>query len=164
MNLSRHVIFPTATALVFAVAVFSSAQAGEGPAAGNVGVGLMLGSPTGLSAKYWLDQKTAVDTDIGWGWGGGTTFVADYLWHDFSAFSFIKDPATDGKLAFVVGAGARVQTDGNDPFGLRAVFGLSYFFPRNPFELYAEIVPVLVLVDHPDGDLDGGVGFRYYFR
>lgn len=142
-----------------------SAYAGYGPnGAGNLGVGLMLGSPTGATAKYWTSQNTAVDAGVGWGFEDGASLIADYLWHDFSAFSFIKNPEKDGKLAFVLGAGARVDTDGDDNFGIRGVLGLSYFFPKSPFELYAEIVPVLVLIDHPEGDLDGDVGFRYYFR
>jgi len=142
----------------------SSARAEYGPGgAGNLGAGFMLGSPTGLTMKYWLDRKSAIDGGIGWGFDDGFTAIMDYLWHDFSAFP-IKNPEINGKLAFVIGAGGRVQTDGDDNLGARVPVGLTYLFPKSPFELFAEIVPVLVLVDHPEGELDGGIGFRYYFR
>jgi hypothetical protein len=143
----------------------SLARAGYGPGGGgNLGAGFMLGSPTGFTTKYWVDRKSAIDGSVGWGFDNGVTAVMDYLWHDFSAFPFLKNPETDGKLAFDVGLGGRIQTDGDDNFGVRGVAGLTYFFPKSPFELFAEIAPVLVLVDHPEGDLDGGIGFRYYFR
>jgi len=153
--------------MVTVLLIFQAAgvRAGYGPdGAGNLGAGLMLGSPTGATFKYWLDRKTAVDTGIGWGVDGGLTLVADYLWHDFSAFSFQNNPSLDKQLAFYIGPGVRIRIDDDHVFGLRGVMGASYLFPKNPFELYAEIVPVLVLVDHPTGSLDGGIGFRYYFR
>ena len=35
----------------------------------NFGIGLVVGEPTGLTAKYWTSQTTAFDLGLGWGWG-----------------------------------------------------------------------------------------------
>jgi len=125
----------------------------------------MLGSPSGITAKYWLDHQQAVDGGIGWGFDGdGVTLIADYLWHDFSAFKFQESSNLGGgQLPLYLGVGPRIQTGGRDNFGIRGVIGTSYLFPHNPFEIFAEIAPVLVLVQDVEGDLDGDVGFRYYF-
>jgi hypothetical protein len=34
--------------------------------ADGFGVGIILGEPTGLSGKYWLTEKTAVDAAVAW--------------------------------------------------------------------------------------------------
>jgi hypothetical protein len=46
--------------------VFISTSWGEGR---NFGLGFVLGEPTALSAKYWMDSKTALDFGLGWGLG-----------------------------------------------------------------------------------------------
>ncbi len=35
----------------------------------NLGVGVILGQPTALSAKYWTSANTALDFGLGWGLG-----------------------------------------------------------------------------------------------
>ena len=42
------------------------------------GLGLMLGDPTGLTAKYWLGGANALD--LGLGVGPGVRLHADFLW------------------------------------------------------------------------------------
>ncbi len=151
--------------IIFVFLAGSPLLAVYGPAdRGNLGVGFMLGSPTGATAKYWMTENSAVDMGLGWGLDDDDlTIYADYLWHDFKAFSFQTDPRLQGgKIPLYIGLGARGQMD-NDHFGVRAVLGSSWLFPRNPFELYAEVAPVLVLADDVEGDFDGAVGIRYYF-
>jgi hypothetical protein len=48
--------------------------------------------------------------------------------------------------------------------GIRFPIGLSWLAERVPVELFAEIVPVLEFAPDTDGDIDGGVGVRYYFK
>src|SRR5690348_15196232 len=126
MNTFRGVAIAAVGSLSLLFAGVPSAWAGYGPAdSGNLGVGFVAGGPTGVTAKYWLNPKIAVDGDIGWMFDDGVTLVADYLWHDYSAFSLPKSSGIDGKLGLFLGPGMRIQTDGDDNFGLRGVMGLS---------------------------------------
>ena len=46
--------------------------------AGDAGVGVILGAPTGITGKLWLDGTKAID--IGLGWHSELTVYGDYLW------------------------------------------------------------------------------------
>ncbi len=58
-----------------------------GPFAGGrkAGLGLQLGSPTGVSFDYWLNHQSSLDFKVGTDFDDDATFILDYLYHDFSA-------------------------------------------------------------------------------
>src|SRR6056297_1658834 len=50
----------------------------------NLGLGLMLGEPTGVSVKSWLGTKSAFDIGAAWSLSGRNEALhlhADYLYH-----------------------------------------------------------------------------------
>ncbi len=49
-----------------ALAFLSIAAIGPSAQGRNFGIGLVLGDPTGLTAKYWTSSTTALDFAIGW--------------------------------------------------------------------------------------------------
>ena len=125
--------------------------------AGDFGAGVVAGSPTGASAKYWLDDKHALDAGLGF--NGDLVLTADYLWHLWGA---LPQPS-QGKLPAYFGVGARLQSSNNAQLGVRGVAGLAYWLPRDPVEVFMEIAPVLQLTNGVGLDVDGGLGIRYYF-
>ena len=51
---------------------FSHSQSpvsGKGGQSKKFGLGLVLGEPTGISAKWWLGNDRALDFNLSWGWG-----------------------------------------------------------------------------------------------
>ncbi len=126
--------------------------------AGDFGAGVILGGPTGPTAKFWLNDTRALD--IGLGLNDNLTLYGDYLWHSWKA---LPQPS-EGKLPIYLGLGAQIRdAHHNDP-ALRAVAGIAYWLPRNPIELFFEIVPVFRLSHDADAELDAGIGLRYYFK
>src|SRR5689334_22793050 len=65
----------------------------------SFGLGVIIGEPSGISAKLWTSPTTAFDFGLGWSVGGDRVghyegeydgssrvhFHADYLWHSFEA-------------------------------------------------------------------------------
>jgi len=144
--------------------------AGDG---GEFGAGIIIGEPTGLSFKYWLDgdNKNAVDGAIAWSLDNNKFFQihADYLFHNYRMFKIKK-----GKLGFYFGGGARIKirNDNNDindkdkddtRLGLRIPFGLDYVFSNVPIDIFLEIVPVMDLIPSTDFNLNASIGTRYFF-
>lgn len=138
---------------------------------GNLGVGAMLGEPTGISLKYWLDATHAIDGGVAWSLTENESLHlhADYLFHVNDALS-PKD--LKGPLSFYYGIGARLKfKDGggkgrnadDDLVGIRFPLGLSYRIPESPFDVFLEFVPVLDVVPSTDVAFDLAVGGRYYF-
>ncbi|HAH05245.1 MAG TPA: hypothetical protein DCM05_01770 [Elusimicrobia bacterium] len=126
--------------------------------AGNLGAGVILGNPTGVTGKYWMNETYAADAGLGF--STSLSVYGDYLWHGWT----VLPQPSEGKLPVYLGLGAQIRTLHELEFGVRTVAGAAYWLPRHPLELFIEIAPVFRLVPGTSVGLDGGVGLRYYFR
>ncbi|OGR93020.1 MAG: hypothetical protein A2992_04585 [Elusimicrobia bacterium RIFCSPLOWO2_01_FULL_59_12] len=149
--------------LGFVLALASSAGAAKQPGEPrDFGVGAIFGSPTGLSMKYWLTDVSAVDAAMAWHFGDDDRFQihSDYLWH----ITLPSLKVAEGRLPAYVGVGLRVLAGNDSEAGVRIPLGMSYLVERAPLELFAEIVPVVEFAPDTEGEIDGGVGIRFYFK
>jgi hypothetical protein len=125
----------------------------------GIGIGLILGEPTGVSLKHWIDRNTAVDGAIAWSFAdeGAFHIHGDYLIHNFTLIT-----VENGKLPFYYGVGARIKTTSDVALGVRVPVGLSYIFNDQPIDLFMEIVPLLDLIPKTNFRLNAAIGGRYY--
>jgi hypothetical protein len=124
------------------------------------GIGVLLGEPTGLSAKVRLGETSAIDAAAAWSFldEGSFYFHADYLFHFTDVFSV--DP---GELPLYVGAGGKIALR-EDPFlGVRIPVGIAYEFETVPLDVFFEVAPGVGLIPETSADFGGGIGIRYYF-
>ncbi len=146
---------------------------------GPFGLGLIIGSPTGISLKYYLGGSShAIDGAIGFSFLGadGLHLHADYLWHPFM---LVQDPAFNLPLHFGIGARILDHDRGNNDddddlhVGVRAPVGVTFDFTEVPLDVFLAIALILDFHgdhnrnndddDSIDLDLNAGVGVRYYF-
>lgn len=146
------------TFLTIVVALTCASAAGAAQE-GRLGAGVILGVPFGASAKYWVDERYAVQAALGVS-DGNFTASSDYLLH----FEDVLPKKRAGRLPLYAGVGAKIKSEEPTFFGLRFVGGLSFFHSREPLEFFAEVAPVLRLAPSEGGAFDGGVGLRYYFN
>ena len=136
------------------------------------GLGLILGEPTGLSAKLWTSRINAFDFGLGVGVGGDRIkykgyyndgsrvhFHMDYLWHSFNAIS------SSERFPLNYGLGARFNSGGGyeESIGIRGVFGIAWFPHATPIDIFVELVPVLQITSSTGLGIDAGLGIRYFF-
>lgn len=119
-----------------------------------IGAGLLAGKPTGVTAKLWYGNM-AVDTGVDL--GHQLTLYGDYLWNSWSV---LPQPAK-GRLPVYLGLGMQVSPE---EFGLRIVAGVAYMLPRDRFELFFDVVPVVRLSPGSSGGVNASAGVRYYFK
>jgi hypothetical protein len=126
----------------------------------GIGAGIILGEPTGFSAKYWLSSTSAIDGAIAWSFidGGAFHIHADYLLH---SFRLIYVP--EGKLPFYYGIGGRLKTSDKTRLGVRVPLGLAYLFQTAPVDIFLEVVPILDFIPKTDFRINAALGARYYF-
>lgn len=131
----------------------------EGRRGGRLGVGLILGEPTGLTGELRLGSRNAIDAAFGIDAleGGGAYVHADFL-------LLLPDLLRGGAVALspYLGVGALVF-GGDVHVGGRVPFGLALEFRTAPLQLFLEVAPRLVLVPDVDLGIGGALGFRYYF-
>ena len=155
-----------AAALSCALAAPAAAQEEKGV----FGLGLIIGEPTGISAKYYLGDDTAIDAAAGGAViGRGIQVHGDFLWHPW-----VLEQQESFVLPLYLGPGVRLLSrdegggqDAHFRIGLRAVVGLLFDFTSIPLDVFAEIAGVAdyrtIDGDHFGLDINAGAGARYYF-
>jgi hypothetical protein len=128
----------------------------------GIGLGVIIGEPTGPTFKYWSSPTTAIDGALAWSLDGNDDLHlhVDYLFHDFGVANVKK-----GRLPIYYGIGGRIRFhDGNqdDQFGVRIPVGFAYLFEKSPLELFFEVVPIVDLAPETELDFNAGLGIRYY--
>lgn len=126
----------------------------------NVGLGLMLGEPTGLSFKLWTRPTVAWDAGAAWSFVDGKYLQihGDFLLHNFNLFR-----VETGRMSLFYGLGARMKFADDLTFSLRIPVGIAYEFERTPVEIFLEMVPMIDLIPSTGFQMAGAIGFRYYF-
>ncbi len=125
------------------------------------GLGIIVGEPTGISGKYWLDGANAIDGGIAWAFEdeGAVHLHGDYLFHKFDVF-----PVDKGKLPLYYGIGGRIRFEEHDSkFGVRIPVGMNYIFANDPLDFFIEIVPILNLAPKTDIAFNAAIGIRFFF-
>lgn len=130
---------------------------------GPLGIGAMIGSPTGLSGKYKLDDNKALDGGLGLSLGrhSRVNLHSDYLFHNNDALYFDdKHP-----LDLYYGMGGRMKFDDDIVLGVRLPIGLVYEVEsEGSADVFGEIAPVVDFIGKVGLDLHLAIGARYYFR
>ena len=125
----------------------------------GLGLGVIIGEPTGLSAKMWTGQHTALDAAAAWSFVGSgfLRLHADMLIH---SFPFDVDK---GQLPVYFGLGAKLVFASDLGLGARVPFGIAYLFDAAPIDVFLEIVPGLDLLPATALTVEGAIGIRYFF-
>ncbi len=124
-------------------------------------LGVIAGVPTGLSAKYWLTDWTAVGAAAAWSFTDREYIYvnADYLLH---ANDWIDVESGELPLYSGIGALARIGEE-QTGVGVRVPFGASYLLGETPLDIFIEIAPVIELIPATDFTVNGGIGIRIRF-
>jgi len=163
----RYSIFAFITLCLLLVARVSVAQDRA------FGLGVIIGEPTGISAKLWTSPVNAFDFGLGWSVGGDRIgkykgkydggsrvhFHMDYLWHAFDAIH------SSERFPLYYGIGGRINSGaGYDAStAIRGVFGIAWLPHNTPIDVFLELVPSLQLTSSTGFGFDAGIGARYFF-
>lgn len=127
------------------------------------GIGVVVGEPTGLTLKGWLDDQNALDAAVGWSFESRTSLNVQmsWLWHNFDLI-----PVSRGSLPLYVGVGGRYKEVNRqaDRWGIRIPVGLAYHVEPVPLEVFGEIAPIVDLSPSSRASLSASIGVRYYFE
>ncbi len=142
--------------LLFFVFGFSISMAAQN----KLGVGPIIGWPTGGSLKYYLGQNFGVDAAAGYNFSEDAIQVhGDFLLHNFSLLT----KAFNFPLGFYFGGGAKFVFADDFIIGIRIPVGVLHNIKNSQFDVFLELVPVIELTPDTDFGFDAGIGLRYYF-
>lgn len=147
-------------AIVLAAVLFTgSAMYGQDR---GLGVGIRIGEPSGLTAKYWISGTNALDFGLGYSLireHRQAHITADYLYHNES---LIK---AEDRIPVFYGFGLRLITkeENSTSLGVRGVAGLAWYSKDMPLDAFVEVAPVFRLFPSTSVDMDISLGARYFF-
>ena len=150
----------TCTLLASMLMLFASstAFAQNEPQKGNLGLGVILGSPSGISLKYWKSGNHAFDAGLAWNFAGedAISVHGDYLWH-----SWLESET--GRFAVYYGIGAQTLLANESTIGARIPVGLTYILDDAPIDFFLEVAPIFEVIPNTEFEGAGGIGARFYF-
>jgi hypothetical protein len=139
----------------------------------GIGLGVIIGEPTGLSAKVWISPVHALDFGLGWSIGSNWVgkprghddrarrihYHMDYLWHSFSAIH------SNRRFPLYYGIGGRLNAGAgyDESLALRGVIGIVWLPVDTVADFFLEVAPSFELLPDSAFGLDAGLGVRYYF-
>lgn len=136
------------------------------------GLGAVIGSPTGLSANYFMSEARTIHTTLAYDFGGHDRLqiASHYQWR-MNNLQFEQV-----KLGWFYGAGARLafkdddhhdkhdhDEDGDVDFGPSGTIGLFHEFEKVPLEVFLKGNLTLNLITDTDVDADVMLGLHYNF-
>lgn|SRR5215469_8643344 len=134
------------------------------------GLGLMLGYPLGLNAKYWLGGPNAFDLAVGG--GPGVRFHGDYEW----GLAQVLKNKSDLTLDLYLGAGGAVTFASGfcgyygDKFcehrvfaGVRVPFGIDARLRKAPVDFGLEIAPGIWFGNYVEALFDAFLFVHFIF-
>lgn len=127
----------------------------------KLGVGVMIGNPTGLNGKYWLEDNKAVDAGLAYSLGKHSDFSlhSDYLLHKDAAL-YINDTHP---LDLYYGIGGRMEFADDLEIGVRVPVGVSHKMEEQQADIFGEVAPIVDIIGKTGFELHLAVGARYYF-
>ena len=133
----------------------------------GLGVGIVLGDPSGLSVAYRAGEHHAVQVDFGYNFNKDRVHIsADYLYN----LVILDTPDMSGvRFPVYIGVGGRYQNYGNDladedaGFGIRVPIGMAVLPRTLAIDPFLELVPVMLITPETRATLEGGIGCRLYF-
>jgi hypothetical protein len=145
-------------------------------ASADLSVGGILGIPSGVTAKYYLDANSAIDAGAGATFDSDIMVWGDYLYHFpklFGSNGFFGDctPYVGGGLVVVSSGYKRTSEDayfgkdtGSFGAGIRIPAGVDWHLSSMKWlSIYVEIAPGLSITPATGMFFQGGVGARYHF-
>ncbi len=136
--------------------------------AGDMGIGIIIGEPTGICAVTKLNDFNSLNAALAWSLAGNGSL---HLHIDDVFYRTISQP-----FRFYYGGGIRLllvdfndnnnnhKKDKDAHLGIRFPFGINFPFTPSPFDAFFEVVPILDLLPGSGFDINAAVGVRYYFN
>ena len=123
----------------------------------GTGVGAIIGEPTAVTVKQWLNPTQAIQVSMGWSADRRHTDVSlamDYLWHHNAHLQ------SGGELPLFYGVGLYSY----GVAGVRGTFGASLAIRDVPMDVFFQVHPALSLSPGTRFELHAGLGVRWFFR
>ena len=138
--------------------------------AGEFGVGLAVGSLSGLSTQYWLENDRAINATFAAN-RGNTAIAVSHLWLFRGAFAnghresnyFVPYIGAGAIAAFGTQSDYFTRNNENVAVAAQVPFGIEFLPELQRFDVFFEVAPSIELTPTSAGFLTADLGARFFF-
>ena len=149
------------------ILLLSALSVNATPSQGALAGGIILGEPTGLSAKSYVTSTQALDAALSYSLRTDSVWIhTDYLYHSESLSKSVQG----GRWVPYGGLGGLLYLSKNKKkqsstvlVAARLPGGVMFYPTKSSFEFFAEIGLVVGLLPATEVTMSGGIGSRYLF-
>lgn len=123
----------------------------------SLGVGIIVGEPTGICFKIPQAANGSVILAAAWSLDNFMHLHADYIVDN-------RTLITDYAVAVYYGLGVRLITNNDPQIGIRIPIGINYQIANSPLDVFFELAPILNLIPNTDFDINAAIGLRFFFN
>jgi hypothetical protein len=152
------------TVLTLLVALFlcsasAFSETNASPSRNEIGLGLVLGEPSGINGQFYWDQRSSIGVTVAWSTRDWFFAAADYQRDEKLADS-------PPEWRWFWGAGAYIGAPAKERglLGARIPLGLKYHIPQSPVDVWGEIVPALRIIPDTKPEIQGGIGVTFWIK
>jgi hypothetical protein len=147
--------------LAVAVTLVAGPSSAAVPRNNDVGLGIVLGNPSGVLGQFFMTRKALLDVTLAWSLNSDAALMAAV---DYQIYNNIADAPAE--WSWYYGGGGYVAFPENEDgiLGVRVPLGIAYSFPRSIVDLWVEIDPGLQLIPDTEAEIMGGVGVTFWIR
>lgn len=134
---------------------------------GRFGLGVNLGEPIGMNARFFFVDQFAFDLNVGYGFGEEAFIVQPSLLFvlkdilDYHGNGFYMVPHFG--VGFKTGVDVAGRNKDDAVAAMRFPLGLNWDLKGGQFEISIEFAPGVEFSPETEFDATGGLGLRYYF-
>ncbi len=125
----------------------------------EVGIGIVLGEPSGVLAQFFMTRKTLLDVTAAWSFDDWFMVACDY-----QIYNYIADAPPEWRWYYGVGGYAAFPENDDGIIGVRVPLGISYSFPRSFIDVWLEVDPALKLAPKTEAAVQGGLGVTFWLK
>lgn len=127
----------------------------------GIGVGVMVGEPTGLTVAWRPNDQRAVQGHLSWSLADDRVRVSgDYL----NTVAMIDPEDAAMSFPIYVGLGLTGSVEDEDfVLGGRVPVGITLLPDETPIDVFAEVAPTVYIVPETELAVEGAIGARLYF-
>lgn len=139
---------------------------------GEIGVGLQVGSLSGINLDYWINENRSINGAVSFNYGQ-TIFSVAHLWMQKDVFA--KEPNLHLPSSFVpyIGLGAMTSFGTNAAYyarhaenfslAVQVPLGIQFLPIHQQFSIFGELAPSLELSPYGIGFVTADLGAKFYF-
>ncbi len=125
----------------------------------EIGVGIVLGEPTGLNAQFFWNRNSAIDLTAAWSLGDWFTVTGD-----FQIYNYLLDAPREWRWYYGLGSYMTFPDDEDLTLGVRIPVGIKYHFPYSAIDVWAEAAPGIELLEDTEAIIHGGIGLTFWLK